>query len=314
MNNDVLVSVCCITYNHELYIRECLEGFLRQKTNFNFQILIHDDASTDGTRNIILEYEKKFPGIIKPIYQIENQYSKGGNINARFQYPRVNTKYVALCEGDDYWTDPYKLQKQVDFLEKNSNYGMVYTKVRYFYNSKNKFSRHAWGGPSTSFDDLINYDNKIPTLSTVFRYDLWKDYRENIQPENKNWLMGDYCRWLYFALKSNIYFLDEETAVYRVLEESASHSKNILKQEAFAKSYFDIKRYFLNYANIEYDKAELSDSLLASLAGNAIMMGELKRAKEYFNQIENISIQNRIKKIMCNFSFFSYWYRVKNTN
>jgi len=119
---EPLVSICCITYNHEVFIRDAIEGFLMQKTSFPIEILIHDDASTDNTANIIREYENKFPDIIKPIYQLENQYSRGVSISVTYQFPRAKGKYIALCEGDDYWTDPLKLQKQVDFLENNKDY------------------------------------------------------------------------------------------------------------------------------------------------------------------------------------------------
>ena len=108
-----LLSICCVTYNHKKYIRQCLDSFLMQKTNFKFEIIIHDDASTDGTADIIKEYYEKYPDIIKPIFQTENQFSQGKSISKTFIYPRIKGKYVALCEGDDYWTDPYKLQKQV---------------------------------------------------------------------------------------------------------------------------------------------------------------------------------------------------------
>ena len=112
-----LVSISCITYNHEPYIVQALNGFLMQKTSFPFEVLIHDDASTDRTADIIREYEKKFPKIIKPIYQKENQYSKGNRaILASFVYPRAKGKYIALCEGDDYWIDENKLQQQYEDL------------------------------------------------------------------------------------------------------------------------------------------------------------------------------------------------------
>ena len=127
-NKDLpLVSICCITYNHEPYIRQCLDGFMMQKTNFSFEVLIHDDASTDKTQDIIREYEAKYPDIIKPIYQKENQYSKGISVTKTFNYPRVKGKYIAMCDGDDYWIDPYKLQKQVDYLEAHSDCGLVHT-------------------------------------------------------------------------------------------------------------------------------------------------------------------------------------------
>ncbi len=124
MRLEAIVSVICCTYNHEPFIRQCLDGFIMQKTNFYFEVLVHDDASTDGTANIIKEYEERYPDIIKPIYQKENQYSKGVKINIEYNYPRAKGRYIALCEGDDYWTDPLKLQKQVDYLEAHRDLAM----------------------------------------------------------------------------------------------------------------------------------------------------------------------------------------------
>lgn len=115
--SNIMVSVICNTYNHEAYIRQCLESIVNQKTSFNYEVLVHDDASTDKTATIIKEFENAYPKLIKPIYQTENQYLKGGI--RRFQYPRVTGKYIAFCEGDDYWTDPLKLQLQFDALEKH---------------------------------------------------------------------------------------------------------------------------------------------------------------------------------------------------
>ena len=127
-NSEIpVVSICSITYNHANYIRDTIESFLMQKTNVPIEIIIHDDASTDGTTEIIKEYSIKFPNIIIPIIQTENQYSKGvRGIAARFTFPRARGKYIALCEGDDYWTDPYKLQKQVDFLEANPDCSLCF--------------------------------------------------------------------------------------------------------------------------------------------------------------------------------------------
>lgn len=110
-----LVSITCLTYNHAPYLRQCLDGFVMQKTSFPIEILIYDDASEDGTQDIIREYERKYPDLIKPIYQTENQYSKGVKVEFVYNYPRAKGKYIAFCEGDDYWTDPNKLQKQIDF-------------------------------------------------------------------------------------------------------------------------------------------------------------------------------------------------------
>lgn len=122
--NNPLVSICTLVYNQEKFLKQYLEGIFLQKINFSFEILIHDDASTDNSGNIIREYQALYPNIIKPIIQTENQYSKGTDINLTYNFPRAKGKYIAICEGDDYWTDPCKLQKQVDFLETHSEYNL----------------------------------------------------------------------------------------------------------------------------------------------------------------------------------------------
>ncbi len=126
INNKPLVSINCLVYNHEPYLRDCFEGFVKQQTTFPFEILVHDDASTDHSADIIREYTEKYPDLFKPIYQTENQYSKGVKISFEYQYPRAQGKYIALCEGDDYWIDPHKLQMQVDFLESHPEYSMCF--------------------------------------------------------------------------------------------------------------------------------------------------------------------------------------------
>ena len=122
---DPLVSVICATYNHENYIREAIEGFLLQITEFPFEVIIHDDASTDTTTSIVQEYAEKYPKIIRTIFQKVNQFSKGQK-TVPTVLPYARGKYIALCEGDDYWVDPYKLQKQLDFLENNKDYVICY--------------------------------------------------------------------------------------------------------------------------------------------------------------------------------------------
>jgi glycosyltransferase involved in cell wall biosynthesis len=118
--NDIVVTIVCIAYNQEKYISETIESFLMQKTNFNYEILIQDDASKDKTPEIIKKYEMQYPDIIRPVYQKENQYSKGIQV-LDFYQDIAKGKYIAVCEGDDYWTDPNKLQRQVDYMEKNQD-------------------------------------------------------------------------------------------------------------------------------------------------------------------------------------------------
>lgn len=115
---EIMVSIYCLAYNHEKYIRKTLDGFFNQDVNFRIEIIIHDDSSTDHTADIIREYQKKHSNIIA-IFQKENQYSKGKDIVREYIRPHVRGKYVAICEGDDYWTDTLKLQKQINVLENN---------------------------------------------------------------------------------------------------------------------------------------------------------------------------------------------------
>ncbi len=120
MQSTPLLAIKCCVYNHEPYLRDCLDGIIMQQTNFSFVAVVHDDASTDNSAAIIREYAGKYPSIIKPIYEVENQYSKPNRALGKLMNDAINAtgaKYVAICEGDDYWTDPNKLQKQVDFME-----------------------------------------------------------------------------------------------------------------------------------------------------------------------------------------------------
>ena len=169
-SNDIVVSISCITYNHAPYIRQCLDGFMMQKTDFAFEVLIHDDASTDGTAEIIKEYEAKYPNIIKPIYEEENQWIKGRRGSVVFNFPRAKGKYIALCEGDDYWTDPLKLQKQVDFLESNDNYSICGHRFLAYDETAKRYYDYDTGINGTyQLTDLINKGRFCSTLSILFK-------------------------------------------------------------------------------------------------------------------------------------------------
>lgn len=178
-NKTPLLSICCLAYNHAPYIRQCLDGFMMQKTDFAFEVLIHDDASTDGTADIIREYEAKYPDIIKPIYQTENQYSKGIKISGTYQFPRAKGKYIAMCEGDDYWIDPLKLQKQVDFLEANEDYSLCCHRYK-IYDEKSELWTEDYGSElfhenpeGVEFANKLNFEKWLTkTMTLVFRKSL----------------------------------------------------------------------------------------------------------------------------------------------
>lgn len=237
-----LVVVRCITYNHEPYIRDALDGFVMQKTNFPFVAIVHDDASSDNTAKIIQEYAEKFPDIIKPIYETENQYSKRVGSVTRIMNASVEStgaKYIAYCEGDDYWTDPLKLQKQVDFLEQNPDYGLVYSQVKRF-NQANRKIIDTWGGCAEDFRTLL-INNCIPTPTVLIRNHILNDYIKNIEPYKYHWQMGDYPIWLYASAVSKVKFINEPLAVYRILQNSASHFDSYLKMLRFRLSGNEIK-------------------------------------------------------------------------
>lgn len=167
---EILVSIICDCYNHEKYIRACLDGFVMQECNFPFEVLIHDDASTDDSASIIKEFEERYPNIIKPIYQTINQYSTGENIWKNFQFPRAKGKYLAICEGDDYWIDPLKLQKQVDFLEKNPEFGSCFHQYKTYFESTKEFSEEVL--PKLDLD-LIDSDFNGMVLTSQSYFKGW---------------------------------------------------------------------------------------------------------------------------------------------
>lgn len=241
-----LLAIQCITYNQEPYIREALEGFVKQNTTFPFVAIVHDDASTDGTAKIIQEYAVRYPDIIKPIYETENQYSKRDGSLTRIMNDATNAtgaKYVAFCEGDDYWTDPLKLQRQVDFLEEHSDFGLCYTAIKQYSQTQNKVIG-VWGGNSETLERLLRF-NTIPTMSVVARGSLYRSYYSEIIPYKHGWKMGDYPLWLYLSQKSKVKFINHVTGVYRVLDNSASHSTSPETQSLFAKSVLEIQKYYL---------------------------------------------------------------------
>jgi len=210
-----LVSICCITYNHARYIAQAIESFLFQKTNFAFEIIINDDASTDGTTEIIEDYRKRYPEIIFPVFQKTNLYSKGiRGMNPRFTFPIARGKYIAMCEGDDYWMDPWKLQKQVDFLEVNSSYVITFHDAKVI-NEMGKVIIESKLGSKYKCDcssEQILYGHAIPTLTALFR-----NYFTNSDFKVKKAKNGDTVLFSYLAQFGGGKFLDNiEPAVYRV--------------------------------------------------------------------------------------------------
>jgi glycosyltransferase involved in cell wall biosynthesis len=259
---EPLVSICCITFNHEKFIKQTLDGFIMQRTNFPFEVFIHDDASTDNTANIIREYEKKYPDILKPIYQTENQFSKGISISATYIFPRIKGKYVALCEGDDYWTDPLKLQKQVDFLERHPKCSICFHPVKVvcaedpnrdeiFPIPKFRFNKTV-----LSFNDLVKH-NFIQTNSVMYRWVINSESIKEVFPPQNLILPEDWYIHLIHAEKGMIGYIDEVMSVYRKHSGGIWWNSSRNKLEHYKKYGSNMINFFVcidKYLNFKYTK------------------------------------------------------------
>ena len=215
MPKEIMVSIECTSYNHEDFIAEALESMLMQRTDFACEILIHDDASTDRTAEIIRSYEQKYPEIIKPIYQTENQYSKDVLVEL-FNLERAKGKYMAVCEGDDYWTDPYKLQKQVDYMEAHPECSMcVHAAERVSAVTKKTVSsiRPSHKDKIYSVEEVIEGGGELFATNSIL-YSLEKIPE---MPEYYlNATIGDYPLVICGALNGTLYYMDQNMAAYRV--------------------------------------------------------------------------------------------------
>ena len=259
VNNSPLVSIGCFTFNHEKFVGQAIEGFLMQQTNFQFEIIIHDDASTDGTREIIKSYQKKYPEIIFPLFQNENQWSKGVRmLLAKFVLPNARGKYLAFCEGDDFWIDPKKLQQQVDFLEASPDYSMCFHNAIIHYENSQNINR-----PFAEIADR-EYTGKellaewnVPTASIVFRID---SYRPLYNP---NILFGDTALILTLAQWGKIYGKSETMSVYRKHAGGMSSNWDSIFSEAeIIKHYTERHKTFKEFASYK-SKRSISRMYLA---------------------------------------------------
>jgi len=247
---SVKVSVHMITYNHEKYISQAIEGVLMQKTDFPIELIISDDCSTDRTRDIVTQYAKINLAIVKPLYRKSNLGSMKNFLDT-FSY--CSGKYIAICEGDDYWSDPYKLQKQVDFLESNPDYGMVHTDYNVLIDDGENVteipSYHTKTNeimPSGNVKNELIKHNFIATLTVVAKKCFIDEYNRILPIKNiLNYKQGDYPIWLFIAGLSKIGYLKSSTSLYRVVEGSLSHSSHKKKKIAFLLSEYRIKIVFL---------------------------------------------------------------------
>ena len=290
---DPLVSVLCLTYNHEKYIRDALEGFVNQKTNFPYEVFVHDDASTDNTAEIIREYADKYPDIIKPIYQKENQYSKGISILTTFIFPRMKGKYIAFCEGDDYWCNENKLQLQADWLESHPDYSFCVhnTKLVNCVNGKEQLISAYQEDRDIPVEEIIQWKSGlVQTSSYMFR----KEYAEIPSVFSVKGI-GDYPRALYLAMCGKVRYLSKVMSVYRYLTSESWSMKTYKSTDADQKYIIHCKDRIdmLERVN-EYTKGVYIECISEVIRRNQfnilLRQNDYKRIKkgymEYYNQLE----------------------------
>ena len=265
------VTVVCTAYNHEAYLRDALEGFVSQETDFPFEVLVNDDASTDGTAAILREYAEKYPDIIRPFYQEKNLYSQGINIYDAVFYPVARGEYIAACEGDDRWTDPHKLQLQVDFLDAHPEYSACVHNTL----------AHTVGGEEPDRvlfeqgeDRDVPFEQVIRGMSHAFHTSSILARREYIvnPPEFRNVAyrhgFTDYAVGVWLTLNGKVRFLDRCMSVYNISSGVASWSSNT------AKHYDKLKRFIVGEREMLRGVREQVDGERAALVDQVILERE----------------------------------------
>ena len=297
---ELLVSVFCKTYNHERYLRTCLESLVSQVTDFDYEILVHDDASTDNTQDIIREYEKRYPGLIKPIYQIVNQYSQRINTTVKFLLPRARGKYIAICEGDDFWTDVYKLQKQVDFLETHPDYSLC-GHAAYYADENNSLSEKEFFRPYNQsqcipFSEILK-GWRLATNSLVYRRDARGD---GVIPYQHDCPNGDYAAVVYLGLKGKIYYLDELMSAYR---RNSVGSLNWVwrsdpeKYKASRMKYIDMLKRIDVYTDYQY-QAIIYEYIDQTMFDLYLTLGDYRGAKKDTDRYNKLQLLVKVKLII----------------
>lgn len=266
---NIMVSISCLTYNHERFIADALDSFIMQKVDFDFEILIHDDASTDKTADIIRQYEEKYPHLFNAIYSSENKYSKGVKI-CEFNQLRAKGKYIAMCEGDDYWTDPYKLQKQVDYMESHPSCSLC-VHAGYSVNEKKELLkshvRPSIGNKEFTVEEIITTGGRLFVTNSFL-------YVRNLMLTRPHFFelspVGDYPMMIILALQGSVYYMDEFMSAYRVGVEGSwsvrtySNTKKTIKHFKQSLEMLDeLNRYTENqyFDSIESRKHQILFSL-----------------------------------------------------
>lgn len=285
MSDTPLLAIHMVTYNHEKYIAQAIESVISQRTDFKFKLFIGDDKSTDNTSKICLDYQQRYPQLIS--YHL-NPVNLGAVINSRNTINRCfnsGAAYTAILEGDDYWTKPLKLQKQVDFLEANPDFAICFHNVVILYESDTNQSHllHDDEQPEVStFEDLAK-KNFIPTLSCVFRHNLFGDFPD----WTLQFPLGDWILHLLNAQHGKIKYLNETMGVYRVHSQGDWGNRPIEKRLiTLAKVIQKCREHFYPRGNREFTQAlkETYKNLSLSLF-TMFETGDYKNFRHYYYEV-----------------------------
>lgn len=257
-SKEITVSVICNVYNHEKYIGKCIDAFLMQKVDFNVEILIHDDCSKDGSQKIINEYAKKYPNVIKAICQKENQQSQGKRVFFVFQLDRAKGKYIAICEGDDYWTSPYKLYVQVHALEANPDKGGSTHNTIEFNAAKNKVHLIQTSYNKKEYSLVDASLNKCHTTSLMYKREMIMNAPEWFFAQSR---AGDYPMKLLTTMSGGIIYFPYVMSVYNIFSSSSSWfvmaSQNMDRiieiAEGFKRTFDQMDEYYAKQG-IKFDQ------------------------------------------------------------
>jgi|GEM_PF-625753 len=285
---EPLVSVTVATYQQVEFIKECLDGILMQKVNFPYEVIIGEDGSIDGTQRICKEYAEKYPDRIRLFIRdrkLSQYIDEDGSIsrfNGIWNRMSARGKYIAWCEGDDYWIDALKLQKQVDFLENNQDYGMVHTNYISINNKRERVRKIDRVWPSGNvLSHLFRGKYNISTPTVMFRFAVYQKI-ERILNETPSFRMGDLPLWFEIAFLSMIKYIPDVTTVYRVLSESASHSDDLNKRCDFHKSCLEVRKYYASRFNVSLNLSKLESDVYALMIKECWIKRKKKEARYYY--------------------------------
>ncbi len=290
-DTEVMVTISSTVYNHGQYLRDALEGFLMQETTFRVEILIHDDASTDGSDDLIRQYLGKYPQLIKCFFQKENTYFKPNKHELRREFRMMTRgKYICHCEGDDYWIDPLKLQKQVSFLESNPEYAMCFHKAKVVApeGQEHKLKIYSHLKEGTYIGKQIFQDWTVPTASIMYR----AQFREKIIQTDKHpdFLFHDIIMFLALADCGKIYCLGDTMSVYRIHDASITNRPDPSRNLRYIKHL----KAIMNSFDGKY--AHVADHLVSNTY-LSMMVNHLKN-KQWLSAIKSLLLSIRYHPLM----------------